>query len=853
MIINPERSIRWLLLVLASLFVLTSALTLKTVPVRQSFEKAYAYFLSPDTETVSGAVRFFENLNSFETNSFEHEEGLFSFEYRNNLAIKKNRNLYYAESLIESAVVFQIFENRKEFAFSPGDFYCVRYAGSDTVFQGREVCFSKTAPGASVINLEIFGTPGRFFKQKISFFSIKNLADPKSFDRFDFFSRVEALRFVLKLRYPRADFSPYADDCFFDIKEDHSDSGLLCFAKQKNFAVGIHGNFCPEQSVNLAGFLKWLFLAFDVKDFSFDESRLDPALFENMTAAHTAYPLLAKGYYEGLFENLNNQTLWPNRTIYKGEAIEIAHRFMEWKEKKVIRNYSPLSDTQKAVSSPAVYFKSPFKAFAFKEDADAAKDSSTEKLDLKSLISTEQGIEIYQKTRGGIYEYLHTLVNTSLNDIDTVLSSFDTERLKGRLFVRFKNGTELAYKRSVAKDQFVFLKDGLTEDGLRPVLAKLERAHLLPNKAAGLTAAQAPAMYFYLNPEDMESLFLERTGDRRYPAYLEMVYPDGDTVGRSVLIKTRGNANKGYIKSSFTVESFDDFSQHFGFEGDEFLEGGDEFKLRSFINEETMIREKLFYETFKRLGYIAPDFFETVVEINGVPLGFYQSTEPVKDRFFKRRNLKTEDYFYAQNLNSAYNTNLAYYASDEITLSQYKAKGDAQKLLSLIKALDREDPGLIQTINSKNIFDYALLTYLFQAGDSLTHNYYVYWDRSTEQWNIFPWDADDTLESVSPPKKTDFLTFARRSEETYNNLIRYLFNQLSQSQFNRYYEEFRARWNQAMNITSLIDRYATQYKDYFEYDNLLWNGKYLERRRYVFDTPGAIEELKRKAEELKKL
>ena len=41
-----------------------------------------------------------------------------------------------------------------------------------------------------------------------------------------------------------------------------------------------------------------------------------------------------------------------------------------------------------------------------------------------------------------------------------------------------------------------------------------------------------------------------------------------------------------------------------------------------------------------------------------------------------------------------------------------------------------------------------------------------------------------------------------------------------------------------------LDYYFSNYEDAFEYDNDLWNGKYLERKEKWFDTSISIENLR---------
>lgn len=788
---------------------------------------------------LSEPTHFFEYENSFEMNQFEVETGLFSFEYRNHLAVKKYLDIYYLEDLKNKRVVFQIFESDPDIHFDSEFFTCAEYVGVQTAFANKKVCFSKNPPENFVSNLELFGQPQRFLKKELQFFSNKGLIQLSQFNELDFFSRAEAVQFILALRYPQRDFSSFSANCFDDISKDHPYSGVACYAKQQGIMVGIGGKLYPEQSINLHGILKILFKVFEVEDYSFNEHFLDPALFEQMQQIHIAYPIIAKSYYEGLFTNLTDQIHWANRNVYKGEALQIIYRFIQWKEGRKFKVY----DSAPAYTDDTfLYLKGGDFTAQFEENPDEAFDDNDQ---IVSISYYPYGLdtEIYFLDRGGIYRHLYTLKNTHISQIKSVFAAFDTQRLKGKLIVLFEDGSKKGFKLKQKQINFQSLKHDFLGNGYVDTLNYLEAAQLLPNVVPEPIVNGMPSIEIYMSEQDFSDIFIHRTGNNRYQAYLELVYPDGEVLERSILIKTRGNANRGYIKSGFTIEAFSDFKQSKGFEGDEFLKKTDEFKLRGFINEETMLHEKIFYNTFSQLGYYAPQFFDSTLKINGVPLGLYQITEAVKEEFFDYRELEVDDFYYARNSGSIYNTNLGYYESDDITLSQYKYKGDGAPLLKLIKRIQSDDETLMDDLNVQNIFDYAMTVFLMQANDSLTHNFYIYFDKSTGKWNIFPWDADDSLYSVKPFNVWEFLKFVQRDEGTFNQLIHYLFKHLSFEEVQDYMVQYMQNWNSSVDLDGYIRQQLSAKESYYLYDNALWNGKFLERKKYNFDTINAIKNL----------
>ncbi len=765
-------------------------------------------------------------------NRFEHEDGLFRFEYLNHLAVKENRGIYFLEDIRDQTVVFQIFERHDGLDFDENAYICDSYQGDDPIFEGKTLCFSAGSPDQIVANLELFAVPDTFLIQDHAFVMGQATLTHNEFRRFDFFTRAQMLELALSIQFPDTDFGQYAAQCFEDVGPEHPLSGYICYAKDEGIVMGIGEYYYPESSINLFGILKILFLVFEVEDQSFDASAIDLELFEKMNQGHYAFPLIAKGLYEGIIQNPSDQLLWSNQNLYKGDVMEITSRFLRWREGRVFTNYdSPLQ-------SETVGF------ITIEPETDLYRFESENKPDvddpepIESVLIEDGAIHV--SDRGNL------LIRTMMVGEDGIASVWGIENY-GReqigLTVNYSNGEKVYYETHPLIDQYVFLKDDFSESAFEHAKEKLMERQLLPSSVEIPDDNQVPQMDIFMDEMDFLNIFIHRTSDQRYPAHLVLTYPNGEVVERSVLIKTRGNATRGYIKSSYTIEAFENFEDVNDFDGDEFLADHDEMKLRSFINEETLLHEKLFYRSFEAMGQPAPEFFESTVTINGVNMGFYQVTEPIKKDFFRRRDIDTENYFYATNVASVYETNLGYHVDDETTLSQYELKGDAAFLLDFIQRLAADDPELIEQINVQNVFDYALITYLSDANDSLTHNFYVYWDEDLEQWNIFPWDADETFSQTFAYSQADFEAYVGRTEGLFNHLIRYTFAQMDEEAFEAHFNDFKDRWNSKVQLVQWVQDFQNRYANYFDFENELWNGRHLERKLTVFETNEAVEEL----------
>lgn len=787
---------------------------------------------------------FFKSGEVVNYKYFEHEEGIFRFQFKNTLTVKEHAEIYFLKDLSSNKVVFQVFENRPGLEFSRKDFLCRKYFDEIEEFQNREICFSRDNLNDSIINLKIFDEPDIFLKNQFSDLAERGNFENEPPNRSDFLTRAEALSLILKLRYSDRDFFEYKEDCFLDVKVDDPLAGYICYAKKREIVVGIGGYFYPNRGVNL-WFLKMLFKTFKINDLRFDESVLDEKLFEQMQKNHLAYPFIAKAYYEGILENFKDEDFWSNRNVRKGEAVQIIHNFLRWHAGEKLTNYNSGEEDH----APSFIYLRPRESFLnFKE----AKEFKLENKVYNKIIQKGENVEIFVLTKGNVYEHFYTIEGENINNIDRVDVSFDPDRLTGGLQALYKNKESQIFRIKIQERQFEFLKDQIDAKERKKVRDKLAGMNLLPNEVRSLGGIDIPKLKVHLSESDFENIFRHRTSNERYKSFLEIIYPDGEEERRSIMIKTRGNASRGYIKSSFTIESFKDFDDNPDFEGDEFFKNSDEFKLRGFISEETMIHEKLFYEAFKRLGHLAPDFFEVNVEINGIPMGFYQLTEPVKKKFFERRGIQTNNYFYAQNNDSLF-TNLTFFKTKDITLSQYKIRGDADFFFNFIKSLDNNDQRIFKKINFENIFDYAALAFLADAADSLSHNFYVYFDDKEQKWNIFPWDADGTFSKVNSLNRTYFLEFAKRHKGLFNNLIYFLFRNLNWKDVDFYLKNFRRKWNEDVNLVKLLENYQSKYERYFDFDNELWSGKFLERKKDVFDTNAAIEDLGKQLIKLEKL
>ena len=751
-------------------------------------------------------------LDPSKANHFVEEDGAFEFDYKNTLEVKLVEGIVTVQGLRPKEPIFQIFELKTGLEFEASAYTC------ETKME-RQICYSKATPSQLVTNITLF-------------------PELDLSKRFTFFSRAEAIDWVLKSHSPR-DYSSFADSCFADVTKNHPQSGAICYAKTQGILEGVNGNFYPDASVSLWSLLKMIFLVGAEKDAGFDERLLDTKMFELMTRYHLAYPLIAKAYYEGIFQNTTGEDIWPDRAIYKAEAEAILANFKAWNAGKTLRNYT---GTDTFILEDRVRITKADHHFKFKEKSDD-DDFNVKANQAVTFEQNGKGVDIYLWHAGGVEEYFTHLSTISASSIHSVDLEYDPSQPKAQIKVTLNSGKTEEWKLDLDSDEFAYLANSPN--------GTLDNPDLLPNKLAKGATRSFTKIKISLAHEDFEHLFKFRTVNTSYPAHMEMIYPDGRSVEKSVMIKTRGNASRATIKSSYSIDALDAFKENSDYAWDNFLDNRKGFKLRSQIMDESMIREKLAYQTFQDFGYPAPHFFDTVLEINGVLMGLYQATEPIDDDFFKSRNLDVKHYIYALNMTSLHSADVSYHVNDATTLAHYEVSGSETKLLEFIQALDARDPLLIHSIDVQNVFDYAMFVYLTNAYDSLNHNYYLYFDESTKLWKIFLWDGDTAFNETPEISDGAFGAFVQNQEGWNNNLVYYVFQNLSPQDFKTYYDSALEKWAQESQVLQdKIDFLLSNEAEFYIYDNLLWNGKRMERNKPFFDTIRAISELKAKLKKI---
>lgn len=223
-----------------------------------------------------------------------------------------------------------------------------------------------------------------------------------------------------------------------------------------------------------------------------------------------------------------------------------------------------------------------------------------------------------------------------------------------------------------------------------------------------------------------------------------------DTIG----FRLRGNTSRDSQKKSFKV-SFNTFIQ-----GREFY-GVDKLNLNGEHNDPSIIRSKLCFDHFNKIGLIASRANHAEVYINGNYYGLYISVEHIDDEFL-RKNFADD----SGNLwKCLYPADLQYLGSDPniyknleengrpvYELKTNEETGDFYKLAHLIDLFNNTPSNaLADSIESflyvPGVLKYFAMNILLGSWDdywSLMNNYYLYHNPSLDMFYLIPYDYDNT-------------------------------------------------------------------------------------------------------------
>jgi len=217
----------------------------------------------------------------------------------------------------------------------------------------------------------------------------------------------------------------------------------------------------------------------------------------------------------------------------------------------------------------------------------------------------------------------------------------------------------------------------------------------------------------------------------------------------SIGFRLRGNTSRVAAKKSFKV----DFN-HF-ISGRDFF-GVEKLNLNGENNDPSIIRSKISWDLFQRIGMVSSRAAHAKVYINGSYYGLYVSVEHLDDTFLSRnydndngnlwKCLWPADLTYRGNDPEDYHP---YYDEQRpYALKTNQDEYDYGKLARLIRIIDHSPDSLRLVLDIKEALQYFAMNIITGGWDDyrfLRNNFYLYHDPSDDLMHWIPYDYDNTL------------------------------------------------------------------------------------------------------------
>lgn len=267
-----------------------------------------------------------------------------------------------------------------------------------------------------------------------------------------------------------------------------------------------------------------------------------------------------------------------------------------------------------------------------------------------------------------------------------------------------------------------------------------------------------PEVHIIIDQDSLDQIldFDNRDSDYEYPA--TFIFTKGtevDTV-ENIGFRLRGNTSRSSQKKSFKV-SFNTFEQ-----GRQY-HGLDKMNLNGEHNDPSIMRAKVSWDVFERIGLPAPRSNHIRLFINEEYFGLYMNVEHIDDEFVKDRfgsdagnlykNLYPADLSYISENSEDYKWSPNWTDRRVYDLKTNTEEDDYSDLASLISFLEASSMSKFK----KEIEDYLNVDGVLRwmAVDILTgnwdnywynqNNFYLYNDPESGRFEFIPYDYDNTL------------------------------------------------------------------------------------------------------------
>ncbi len=266
--------------------------------------------------------------------------------------------------------------------------------------------------------------------------------------------------------------------------------------------------------------------------------------------------------------------------------------------------------------------------------------------------------------------------------------------------------------------------------------------------------SQVAVVKITVDPTHLEYLYQNVESDEHFPATVHFSNAYIDETIDSVGFRLRGNTSRYSAKKSFKL-SFNTFVP-----GRQFY-GVDKINLNGEHNDPSIIRSKICWDFFQKLGMKASRAAHAAVYINDIYYGLYISVEHIDDEFVQNhfeddsgnlwKCLYPADLTYrgpeASNYHPYYDTTRPYELKTNV--DQY----DYSQLARLINIINNTPDELLADSLEKilivtEVLKYFAINVLVGGWDDywfLMNNYYLYYEPAIDKFHWIPYDYDNTF------------------------------------------------------------------------------------------------------------
>ncbi|HTK80804.1 MAG TPA: CotH kinase family protein [Bacteroidota bacterium] len=254
---------------------------------------------------------------------------------------------------------------------------------------------------------------------------------------------------------------------------------------------------------------------------------------------------------------------------------------------------------------------------------------------------------------------------------------------------------------------------------------------------AAAAPGQLPQYNVTMSSADYDTLY-ER--DPFSDVYLPCTFEFQGTNWNSVQVKFKGHSTRYYPKKAYRLK-FPSANQ---------FQGAVQINFNAMYTDKSFLREKLTWDLFEEMGFLAPRAHHARLSNNGVDKGLYLFIDKIDKNFLVNRGRVSAPMYEADDIYISADMTLQpdsilklWYDKDIGSASDYS---DLTQLLTAIN--NAPDSSFADTVvkyfDITSVLNWFAGNTLTMMGDSYTKNYYLYRDTSkaTGQWVIIPWDYD---------------------------------------------------------------------------------------------------------------